>query len=392
MLNSLQEYISLLGLGERSAEFLGVIFLISLIIFAVYISYVIAKNILAKMFFGFLHKSNDNVLSSFREFKVVSRTALLAPALVLYFALPLILFYEYAFGDKFLDISQRLVLAYMVANVTLVIVSFLNALHNIYTGYELSKRWPIKTYIQFTKLVLFLLSTVLIISALFNKSPWGFITGLGAATALIVLIFKDVILGLTASLQVTFYDIVRISDRVTIGKYNADGIVEEISLSTVKIRNIDKTITTIATNDLLESGLKNWRWMQDSGGRIIKHALYIDILTIKFCTKEMLERFRKIDLIHNYLAENLKKDLPNVAVFRAYVNEYLKANKHIHQGDDKFIFLVRDLQPTKDTGLPIELCVFSKETDLVPFENVQADIIEHLLAALELFDLKALQH
>jgi miniconductance mechanosensitive channel len=253
--------------------------------------------------------------------------------------------------------------------------------------------------------VLAVLTVVLIISRLLDKSPWALLSGIGALTAVIMLVFKDSILGFVASVQLTTNDMVRRGDWIEMPKYGADGDVIEVSLNTVKVQNWDKTISTIPTYQLMQDTFKNWRGMSESGGRRIKRALYIDMNSIAFCDEEMLRRFEKIELLKDYLHEkrhevaatnegigdpdmptNLRR-LTNVGTFRAYVVAYLRAHPKIHKD---MTFLVRQLPPN-DTGLPIEIYVFSNDQDWARYEAIQADLFDHFLAVLPEFGLRVFQ-
>jgi len=246
---------------------------------------------------------------------------------------------------------------------------------------------------------------VLIVSMLFDKSPMAFLTGLGAASAVIILVFKDTILGFVASVQVASYDLVRIGDWITIKALNVDGDVEDVSLNTVRIRNFDKTITSIPTSSLITHGVQNWRGMTDTKGRRIKRSISIDIKTIKFCDELLLKKLAKFVELKEYITGKKKEigidnkklkinqedlvasGLTNVGLFRQYIFNYLKDHKGIR---DDLTFLIRQLQPGQ-SGLPIEIYVFTNDTDWVNYENIQSDIFDHLLAVLPAFDLSAFQ-
>ena len=292
---------------------------------------------------------------------------------------------------------------------TLAIVWFLLACLNVGNGYYQKVKKPhqpsIKGYIQLIKIIIVLTAVVLIVSMLFDKSPMAFLTGLGAASAVIILVFKDTILGFVASVQVASYDLVRIGDWITIKALNVDGDVEDVSLNTVRIRNFDKTITSIPTSSLITHGVQNWRGMTDTKGRRIKRSISIDIKTIKFCDELLLKKLAKFVELKDYIAEKKKEigldnkqqkinqedliasGLTNVGLFRQYIFNYLKDHKGIR---DDLTFLIRQLQPGQ-SGLPIEIYVFTNDTDWVNYENIQSDIFDHLLAVLPAFDLSAFQ-
>jgi miniconductance mechanosensitive channel len=248
---------------------------------------------------------------------------------------------------------------------------------------------------------------IFIVSILTDQSPWGILSVLGGFTVVLMLVFKDTILGFVASIQLSGHDMVRVGDWIEMPKYGADGDVIDVTIHTVKVRNWDKTITTIPTYGLVSDAFKNWRGMSESGGRRIKRSMHIDMSSIKFCTDEMLEHFEKFELLKEYLQQK-KEELStynkehnvdgsqlingrrqtNIGVFRAYIVAYLKNNPKIHQA---MTFLVRHLEPTPD-GLPIQIYVFSNDQAWANYEAIQADIFDHLLAAAPEFDLRVFQN
>jgi miniconductance mechanosensitive channel len=284
---------------------------------------------------------------------------------------------------------------------------FLTSLGNLYTTFEFSKGRPIKGYIQITKLLVYITAGILIVTSLMDKSPIGLLSGFGAMTAVVLLIFRDTILSFTASLQITSNDLVRVGDWIESPKYGADGSVVDIALHTVKIQNWDKTYSIIPTHKLLEEGFKNWSGMQASGGRRIKRAVHVDLGSIRFCDHEMVERFKNFSLIKEYV-ENKEKELgeynrehgidtgvlvngrrmTNIGTFRAYIHAYLRNNEKIR---DDMTFLVRQLPPGPN-GLPIEIYVFSADTVWANYEAIQADIFDHILAVVPQFELRVFQY
>lgn len=256
-------------------------------------------------------------------------------------------------------------------------------------------------------IILYIFGSILIIGNLVGESPWAILTGLGALTAVLLLLFRDTILSFVASIQITSYDLVKVGDWVEVPKYNADGDVIDISLNVIKIQNWDKTITVIPTYKLIEDSFKNWRGMTLSGGRRIKRAVYIDQSSVKFCSAEMLSRFSKYTLIKDYLeikqreigeynrAKNFDESvlvngrrLTNLGTFRAYLIEYLKQRDDIRMD---LTFMVRQLSPGSE-GIPIEIYIFTATTDWTRYENIQADIFDHILAVVPEFELSIFQN
>ena len=340
----------------------------------------------------------DDVLVAHKTFH---RLAQLAPAIVIYslapaaFELPLVA-----------DYAQRGALIYMLLVGVLAVNSALNAANQIYQRFEVARRIPILGYLQVVKLILALAALIVGISIWIQQSPLLLLSGLGAMTAILLLVFKDTILGLVAGIQLVANDMVRPGDWLEMPKYGADGDVEEITLNVVKIRNWDKTVTTIPTYALISDSFKNWRGMSESGGRRIKRSLLIDVASIKFCPPELLEKLKKIRRLGPFIEQRSKEiaeanssygpsdDCPangrrmtNIGLFRQYTAEYLRENPAIHKN---MTFLVRQLQPTSE-GLPLEIYVFSSDQRWVQYEGIQSDIFDHLFAVLPLFELRAYQ-
>ncbi len=330
--------------------------------------------------------------------RVFARVAHLAPALVLYYGAEL-------FGPAESYI-QRLATVYMVIAGATTLQAFLNAFTDIYQTFEIARHRPIKGYIQVLIIVIYILVGLISLSVIMGQKPWLLLSGLGAMTAVILLIFKDTILGLVASVQLSMNDMVRIGDWIEMPKYGADGDVIDITLHTVKVQNWDKTITTIPAYAMISDAFKNWRGMKESGGRRIKRSLFIDMTTITFCDDEMLDRFEKFERLRPYLKERreeIKKyneehnvdlselingrRLTNIGCFRAYLVAYLRNHPKVHQS---LTFLVRHLEPT-ERGLPIQVYVFCTDQVWANYESIQADIFDHILAVVPLFDLRVFQ-
>jgi miniconductance mechanosensitive channel len=344
--------------------------------------------------------SRDDILA---RRKVFSRLSHLTPAFVIY-----------ALGPQFLDGFPAFVggittfsLIYLTIICVLFIDGLMNAGEEIYRTYKISRTFPIKSFVQVAKLILYFLGFVAVLSLIMGESPMTFFAGFGALTAVVMLVFKDPILGFVAGIQLSANKMVAVGDWIEMPSYGVDGDVIEIALTTVKIRNFDKTITTIPTQSLINDSFKNWRGMQETGGRRIKRSVSIDVSSIKFCDAEMLERFSKIQFIADYIA---KKDrelatfnaeqgadttnlvngrrMTNIGTFRAYTEAYLRAHPKISK---ELTLLVRQLQPTEH-GLPIEIYVFTNVTGWLEYEAIMADIFDHILAAAPEFDLSVHQN
>lgn len=327
----------------------------------------------------------------------------LLPVSVLYFTIDIFFPGTEGFGE----VLRRLMLVAYVLVGLRIMDALLRSTSLIVSSKPLAKGKPIKGYTQALAIVAYVVAGVFIISILTAKSPWGLLTLMGGITAVVLLVFKDTILGFVASIQLAAHDMVRIGDWIEMPKYDANGDVIDVNIHTVKVQNFDRTFSNVPTYALISDSFINWRGMMESGGRRIKRSLYIDMNSIRFCTPEMLERFAEIELLQDYItakeeeiraynASHIKqhpeqwvngRHQTNIGVFRAYVSNYLRRHPLIHQD---MTFLVRHLQPTPQ-GLPLEIYVFSKKQDWADYEGIQADIFDHLLAALPHFDLRLFQ-
>ena len=275
--------------------------------------------------------------------------------------------------------------------------------------YELSERGkerPVKGYLQVVKIIIYIIGAIIVIGIFTGQQPWTLLTGVGALTAIIILIFRDTILSFVASIQITSYDLVRINDWIEMPKYGADGDVIDISLNVIKVQNFDKTIVVIPTYKLIDESFKNWRGMKQTGGRRIKRAVNIDITSIKFLDDEMINHFEKFRLLSVYMKqkkEELKKyneelqikpdeiinkrRLTNIGTFREYLKIYLKQREDVNAD---LTFLIRQLEPGP-MGLPIEIYVFANTVDWAEYEDIQSNIFDHILAILPQFGLRVFQ-
>ena len=376
----------------HSLAILGVLAIISLLAF--YITEKIILTLLTRMF----RKTSTDLDDILVNRNVFNRLAYLVPALI---------FYNFAYAaPQFTEIIQRASLSLMALSGLLVINAFLSALSDIYEKTKYSERMHIKSYIQITKLIVNILGVVVIVAILIDKNVVWLLSGLGAMTAVLLLIFKDTILSLVASLQISSNDLFKIGDWIEAPQFGADGDVIDIALHAVKIQNWDKTISIIPTHKLIDSAFRNWRGMSESGGRRIKRSLFIDMNSIRLCTEEILEKFTHFELLKDYIEQKAKevadhnksnnintaelingRRLTNVGTFRAYIEAYLRNNSKIHP---KMTFLIRQLEPTS-RGLPIQIYVFTNDTDWVRYEGIQADIFDHFLAIIPEFGLKVFQ-
>ena len=326
----------------------------------------------------------------------------------LFHIVPLMIIYSFAtaFPEQVTTIIQRFSQAYIVLVAISVIDAILNSVDDIYRNYELSRNKPIKGYLQVTKISVYIIGGIIFIATIIGQSPLLLLSGIGALTAVILLVFKDSLLGLVAGIQLSSNDMIRLGDWIEMPKYGANGDVVDISLNTVKVENSDKTITTIPTYALVSDSFKNWRGMTQSGGRRINRAIYIDITSIVFCTDELLAELEKIHDLTDYIRDkkheialyNLENNVAssdlisgrrftNIGIFRAYIQSYLKNNPKIHK---EMVQLVRQLPPG-EFGLPLDIYVFTNDTKWTNYENIQSDIFDHLLAVVPQFGLRVFQ-
>ncbi len=341
------------------------------------------------------------------EHRVLDRLAHLVPVLVI-FILADMPFAGMPAADRayYVAMIQGAMRLFIVIIGVRVIDALLNTALSVYQTFEVSREVPGKGFVQGLKVLTYFVGGISILSILLDRSPLYLLSALGALTAVLLLVFKDTVLGLVAGIQLSANKMVAVGDWIEMPKYGADGDVIEVALTTVKVQNWDKTITTIPTYSLISDSFKNWRGMQESGGRRIKRSISVDVQTIKFCDVEMLARFSKIKYIAAYIEQ--KKDelakfnqeqevdesslvngrrMTNVGTFRAYVVAYLRNHPKINR---EMTFLVRQLAPG-ERGLPIEIYVFCSDTVWAHYEAIQADIFDHILAVVPEFDLRVFQ-
>ena len=375
-------------------------YLLAVVVLVVsYLMYLIASRIILVSLNKLFKHTATHVDDVFVEQGAFHRLAYFAPLLVIYLSADL--FPEYS------DYIRRFLTALLVVVLILVINSVLDAVNVIYRQSKFAQVLNIKSYLQISKLLLNILGGIIVIAIVIDKSPIYLLSGIGALTAVLLLIFKDTILSFVASIQIHSNDLFKVGDWLEVPQFGADGDVIDIALHTVKIQNWDKTISIIPSHKLIESSFKNWRGMTESGGRRIKRSIYIDQTSIRFCDEQMIEKFKSFKLLAPYLEaklaeidaanadENINmqalvngRRLTNIGTFRAYITAYLKNHPRIHQN---LTFLIRQLAPS-EKGIAIEIYVFTNITDWIAYEAIQADIFDHLLAVLTEFELQVFQN
>ena len=380
----------ILNIQENKYILLGVALLLS------FFSYILIRYVILKAISRLFEKTSTKLDDILIETGFLNRISYIVPLFILYNLFN-------SFIGNYLIIN-RLLLSLIAIVVILSFNSLLNVFSDIYNRSRFSNNINLKSYFQIIRLIINLLSIIIVISIISGQSPLYLLSGLGALTAVLMLIFKDTILSFVSSIQINSNDLFKIGDWVEAPHFGADGDVIDIALHTIKIQNWDKTISIIPTHKLIDSSFKNWRGMSDSGGRRIKRSINIDMNSIKFCNNELINNFKSITIISEYIDKklsnlrdhnaNINKEsiingraLTNIGTYRAYIKAYLRNNKDIHED---MTFLVRQLSPTSK-GLPLEIYVFTNNTNWIDYEEIQSDIFDHLISALGQFDLKIYQ-
>jgi len=362
----------------------------------------IVKRVIISSIAALTKRTKNDWDDVFVKQKVFNRLAHLAPALIVYYSL------QYIFeAEKLVTFLGNLTQTYMILVVLMVIDSVLNAMHEIYMKLPISQGRNIKGYIQVVKIIFYTMGIILIISVYSGETPKALMAGVGAMAAVLMLVFKDTILGFVASIQLSANKMVNVGDWISMPKYNADGDVIDISLNTVKVQNWDKTIATIPTYALVSESFNNWKGMEDSGGRRIKRSINIDMNSVTFLDEAQIEKLGNFHLLKDYISNKQKeiaeynkslqleegtvtngRKMTNLGTFRKYLEEYLQHHPMI---SNEMTFLVRHLQPS-EKGLPLEIYVFSNDQAWANYEAIQADIFDHILAIMPEFGLQIFQN
>ncbi|MBU2491511.1 MAG: mechanosensitive ion channel family protein [Bacteroidetes bacterium] len=369
------------------------------ILFLAYIIYILSKKIIITVIEKIVSKTRNIYDDILLNETTLKRLAYIAPLLLIrQFT------YYVEQAEVFLsNLIEALIVVLFLATISSLFKSF----NKIYENTSKHRDRPIKGYLQIILIVIYIVGTILIIGLLTGQSPWTLLGGIGALTAVLILVFKDTILGFVASIQITSYDLVKVGDWIEVPSLGVDGDVMDIALHTIKVRNFDKTITVIPTHKLIEVSFKNWRGMQETGGRRIKRPIYIDIATVKFCDEELLNKFEKFQLISDYIKQrkaevdkyNKEKNIDesqiingrrmtNLGTFREYLKSYLKNRDDISKD---LTFLIRQLEPGPN-GLPIEIYVFATTTEWGKYEEIQSHVFDHIFAVVKEFDLAVYQN
>ncbi len=362
----------------------------------------IAKRLLVGTVRAFAKRTSFTWDDTLVEHNVFGRLTQVLPALIVFVSVPFVP----GLQDGVVQLIRNVAMGYMALVLTLALTALLSAANTIYAASPAARHRPLKGFVQLAQIVVWIFGGVMIIAAVLDRSPLLLLTGFGAMTAILLLVFKDTILSLVASVQLTAQDMVRVGDWIEMPQFGADGDVVDVQLHTVKVQNWDKTITTVPTHRLITDSFKNWRGMSQSGARRIKRGILVDVSSIRFQTPDEIEHFRCFALLQDYIgnkeqeladyneglasevsAEVNRRRLTNVGTFRAYAYNYLKNHPKIHKG---MTLIVRQLGPGPE-GLPLEVYCFTNTTEWAVFEDIQSDIFDHLLAIVPEFGLRLYQ-
>jgi miniconductance mechanosensitive channel len=400
------DFMTILDQLEQNYPWAVSLLSLMLLLFASWLSNVITKGVLVR---GLLHLLNARDSGAevvkpgeFKRYGFIARLANVVPALVISAGIALVP----DLPESMVTIVRNVANAFIILCVAMAVSNLLDMANQVYQRRADAINRPIKGYLQVLKIVVYALAVLLMIAVLLDRSPLILLSGVGALAAVLMLVFQDTLLSLVASVQISSGDIVRVGDWVEMPQLNADGDVIDIALHTVKVQNFDKTITTIPTRRFITDPFKNWRGMQESGGRRIKRALYLDQTSVRFLSAEEKQHLSNFYLLDEYLrrkqseldewnaslAERGKvpvntRRITNLGTFRAYVDRYLRSHPHVHQG---MTLLVRHMAPGPE-GLPVEIYCFTNTTAWAAYEGIQADIFDHLLAILPEFGLRVFQ-
>ncbi len=391
-----------MGIWVGEQTWIYTVVAVLLLLIAAWTCNFIGKHILVRGLLSLLNAQAQLQPGEFSNFAFIPRLAHVIPALVITFGIRFVPNLPEAFVAVVLNVAN----AFIVLTIALAIVALLDMVNDVYQRRPDSATRPIKGYIQVVKIVIYAIAVLLIIATLLDRSPVILLSGLGALAAVLMLVFQDTILSLVASVQISSNDIVRVGDWVEMPQLNADGDVIDIALHTVKIQNWDRTITTIPTKRFISDSFKNWRGMQESGGRRIKRAIYLDQSSVHFLTAEEKVKLQRFSLLRDYLKDKqsdiddwnskLSEDgkepvntrrITNLGTFRAYLVNYLRSSERVRQD---MIMIVRHLNPGPE-GVPLEIYCFANTIDWVPYEGIQSDIFDHVLSILPEFGLRVFQ-
>lgn len=387
------------GIQGEASIFLTYAIMVLILFLICFITNIILSKFVLKLITKIISNNKHQWDEVLLKRKVIQRILMIVPAIIIYITAPV-------FGQA-QEIIRRSATTYILIILVLVISSILDTINDIYRTHPISNVRPIKGLLQVVKIIMFILIGIIIIANLMGEKPLILLSGISALAAVFSFVFKDSILGFIAGIQLTSNDMLRIGDYIEMNKYGVDGDVVDITLNTVKVQNFDKSIVTIPAYALVSDSFKNWRGMKEAGGRRIKRSIYIDMNSISFCSPEMLNKYKEIKYLKNYIIQKESeiasynqervndvsnqingRRLTNIGTFRAYITYYLKNHPEINQN---MSLMVRQLPPGEN-GLPLEIYAFTKSTEWGYYEEVQSDIFDHILSIIGEFDLRLFQN
>lgn len=388
-----------IGIGDQWIDYVNLLFLLVILSALIFVVYYVTRAILKGVF------NKMSAVPQMAFFKYLSNRrfphylSIIIPFSLVKASIPIV----FDIFPKFMGIAYSITEIYLIFYIIWLVMSVINAFGDSIKTRPQLKDKPIDSYIQVVRIVFYFIGFIFLFSILTGQKPSGIIAGLGAASAILMLVFKDTIMGFVASIQVSANDMVRLGDWITMPKHNADGDVIQITLTTVKVRNFDKTITTIPPYALVSDSFQNWRGMQDIGGRRLKRSVFVKQSTIKFIEEDEIPRYLKIQEIADYVNSRSAdiaeynatsgadksiaingRNLTNMGLYRAYIQSYLKSHPGIHK---EMISMVRQLQPVSK-GLPLELYFFTATTAWLQYEDIVSDVFDHVTAAAKYFDIE----
>lgn len=404
IVQQINEGLQALGFSQSLAAQLDQFIAFLGVLLVAYLADTVCRKILLKVVSRLVKQTKATWDDIVFDRKVMVHLSRMVAPILIYILLPL------AFSDAE-SATLALILRFCLIFIIIMFLSFISALltavYTVYSEKEQFRDRPLKGLLQTVQVILYFVGGIIVVSILIDRSPGVLLTGLGASAAVLMLVFKDSIMGFVSGVQLSANNMLKVGDWITMPKYGADGTVIEVTLNTVKVRNFDNTITTIPPYLLISDSFQNWQGMQESGGRRVKRSINIDMTSVHFCTPEMLAKYRKIQLLTNYVDETEKvveeynkehhidnsvlvngRRQTNLGVFRAYLTNYLKNLPTVNQD---LTCMVRQLQPT-ETGIPLELYFFSANKVWVAYEGIQADVFDHVLAIIPEFDLRVFQN
>ena len=390
---TVRELLASLGLPAPAVSWLSTVILVAVVGLIAWLSYIFTREILVRVFTRIVRRSRSAYDDKFLETRMFKRLAMIVPGVIVYYLATWML----RENPGWLSFIHKTAAVYIVIYATLTLTAFIEGWHQVWLMQPISRGRSIKPYVQILKVLVSFAGILVMISALFKVSITSVFAGLGVATAVLAVVFKDTLLGLVASVQLSTNNMVKLGDWITIPGRNIDGTVIDMTLYTVKVENFDKTILTVPTYALISESFQNWKGMEDSGVRRIKREIRIDVRSITFMTPELIEAVSRRPHMEKWLEDNsadieaLTKgeatSLTNLGAFRAYMVAWLRNHEHI---DNMMPVMVRDM-PTTELGMPVEIYCFSKINSWVPFESVQSSVVDYAYAVAGQFGLRLFQ-